>query len=173
MSGASTDTPGLLGLLDAAGDDDLRDARALAWLLDPGASHGAGHTALNGLGVLLAGRGVPALSQALACVPPPPCASAVQLRKGEVELVMTLPALTLVLVWRSAPAPYAGAIEFAAADGALAVGVARVAGLFPPETSTTFPILLWPELGAALARVTGEGEAGGLVDSLLQRLSGV
>lgn len=158
----------LLELLDAAGDDDLRDARALAWLLDPAASHGAGHTALNGLGVLLAARGVPALSQALACVPPPACASAVRLRRGEVELLVTLPALSLVLVWRSAPAPYAGAIEFAAADGALAAGVARVAGLFPPETATTFPVLLWPEVGAALERLALQDDA--LVQAFLARL---
>lgn len=166
MSGPLTSSP-LLELLDAAGDDDLRDARALTWLLDPAASHGAGHAALNGLGVLLAGRGVPALSQALACVPPPPATTSVRLRKGEVELVVTLPALTVVLVWRSAPAAYAGAIEFAAADGALAAGVARVPGLFPPETSTTFPILLWSELGAALVRAAGDG---GVVDELLTRL---
>jgi hypothetical protein len=161
------------GLLDPSGDDDLRDARLLAFLLDPAAAHGAGHAALSGLGTLLAARGEKRLAQALTRVPPPPCWTTVRLRRGEVELVVTTPGVELVAVWRSAPGDYEGALELAAGDGALAVGIARTAALFPPETAATFPVLSFAELHQALARVAPAAGAAPLLAALRTRLSGV
>lgn len=157
-------------LLDPGGDADLRDARLLAFLLDPTAAHGAGHAALSGLGTLLAARGEKRLAQALACVPPPPCWTTVRLRRGEVELIVTTPGVELVAVWRSVPGDYEGALELAAGEGAVAAGVAPTAALFPPETAATFPVLTFAELHQALARVAPGPQAAPLLAALRARL---
>ncbi|MCO5165876.1 MAG: hypothetical protein M9894_05855 [Planctomycetes bacterium] len=144
MASAPARSP--LDLLDAGASADLRDARLLAWLLDPKGEHGLGHAVLVTLGACMAEKGKKALSRILASPSPPPFETAVRLRAGQVEVSITTMGHEMVGVWRTRARGYAGELERYAAENVPTLGIGRTADAFPPETAAQFPILTWLDL---------------------------
>lgn len=163
-----------LDLLEAGASADLRDARALAWLLDARGEHGLGHAMLVALAACMADKGKKALSRILASPSPPPFDTAVRLRAGQVEVTITAMGHEMVGVWRTRARGYAGELEAYATQGVPTLGIGRTADAFPPETAAQFPILTWRDvigvLDAAGPPPDSPGAAAQVVVALRERL---
>ena len=169
MSDAPTVSRSPLDVLAPGVGPELRDARLLAWLLDPQGEHELGRKVLVRVATCLTGYGRQELSRLLVSSSPPPVESEVRLRGGRVEVVVACGGRELVLAWRNEGRPED--VDLLALQGPTrdVVGVGLADGAFPPG----LPVLVWSELAPAV-EVEGARPAepwGGLLAAFRQRLT--
>lgn len=163
-----------IDLLEDGASPDLRDARMLAWLLDPRGEHGLAFTMLVALGACMAEKGKKGLSRVLASPNPPAFDTAVRLRAGQLEVVVTSMGHEMVGVWRARGRGYDGALERYAEANVPVIGIGRTLDAFPPETVALFPVFTWADalrvLDAAGPSASAPDRHGQLVASFRERL---
>lgn len=125
---------------------ELRDARLLAWLLEPEGEHGLGRQVLVRVATCLTGYGRQELSRLLVSAAPPPVEVELRLRGTRVELLIGCGPRELLLAWRAAARAEDVDLASQATPARDVVGVGPDGGAFPPD----LPVLAWGELLGAL-----------------------
>lgn len=135
-----------LDLLHPGAGPELRDARLLAWLLDPAGEHGLSRALLVACATCLAGRGRSELSTLLASPAPPSVEVELRLRGGRVEVVVACGRRELVLPWRAQARAEDAELPGLVGPQVDVLGVGQADGVFPPG----LPVFTWRELLRAL-----------------------